>query len=361
VLSFDANSFKKARRGAPGVVSRKNGKKLGVGWNVSAIIPLYNGQQFIEEALQSVARQTVPILEIIVIDDGSTDRSHEIVEGFDTTIPLRLVEKENGGQSSARNLGAKLAKGDLLAFLDQDDVWYPNHVEELSKPFSNPSYPEIGWTYGNLDEIDETGKLITKSFLSRQSAPHPKTDIFSCLREDMFILPSASLISKKAFGSLGGFDESLSGYEDDDLFLRMFQAGYDSVFIDRPLSRWRIYPSSNSYSWRMAHSRMIYAQKLLDNFPDDPARARYYARDLIAPRFFSTLYGECKKHLKNADRAAFLKTASELLFFAKLLRPGRRTLYRVLTPFISSYGAARFSFRARMLVQPLLDKIFLRG
>ena len=101
----------------------------------------------------------------------------------------------------------------------------------------------------------------------------------------MFVLPSASLISRKAFQAVGGFDESLSGYEDDDLFLRLFRAGYDNAFIDSALSRWRIYPTSTSYSPRMVASRMTFARKLLGDFAEDIGIRRDDYYDAITSRF----------------------------------------------------------------------------
>ena len=90
---------------------------------------------------------------------------------------------------------------------------------------------EIGWTYSDLDEINDQGELIARGVIVRTGAEHPKRDLASCLRQDMFVLPSASLISRRAFRQVGGFDERLSGYEDDDLFLRLFQAGFHNVFL----------------------------------------------------------------------------------------------------------------------------------
>src|SRR4051794_37983015 len=111
----------------------------------------------------------------------------------------------------------------------------------------------------------------------------------------MFILPSASLISRQAFLAVGGFDERLSGYEDDDLFLRLFQAGFHHVFLPQSLSKWRIYQSSCSYSRRMAISRRIYFDLLIDRFPDNEALARSYVKDLIAPRFFRAMSVEVRR------------------------------------------------------------------
>jgi len=192
---------------------------------ISVIIPLYNGERFIEQALRSVIQQSVPPEEIIVVNDGSSDRGPQIVERLAAEHPIRLLYKENGGQAAARNFGIAHSGGELVALLDQDDVWYPNHLAELLKPFAKPRDRELGWVYSNLDEIDEHGHTVTRSCLSKAASQHPKRDLFVCLGEDMFILPSASLFSRKAFDTVGGFDERLMGYEDDDLFLRMFRPG----------------------------------------------------------------------------------------------------------------------------------------
>jgi glycosyltransferase involved in cell wall biosynthesis len=112
---------------------------------------------------------------------------------------LTLLHKPNGGQSSARNLGVRQSKSDLIAFLDQDDLWYDNHLEELVKPFLVPTEPVLGWVYSDLDEIDQNGFLICRSFLSTIPVVQPKRHIFDCIRQNMYILPSASLICRKAF------------------------------------------------------------------------------------------------------------------------------------------------------------------
>ena len=152
--------------------------------------------------------------------------------------------------------------------------------------------------------MDAVGRMIGRRGMDRCSTPHPKDSLFSCLREDMYILPTATLMSRAAVVSLGGFDEALSGYEDDDLFLRMFRAGYDHVYIERPLARWRVYSTSSSHSSRMAQRRMIFARKLLRDFPDDVVNTRYFCRDLIIPRFLPQAIVEARKALRSGDRAA---------------------------------------------------------
>ncbi len=309
------------------------------GPGITAIVPLYNGAAFIEEALKSIFAQTLPPREIIVVNDGSTDGGAgvAIVERLARTHPVTLIHKPNGGQSSARNLGAERAKTELFALLDQDDIWYPNHLEELVKPFVEQTSPEIGWVYSNLDEIDEFGFLVARSYLGSLGAAHPKRHIFDCIRQDMFILPSASLINRNAFLSVGRFDEQLCGYEDDDLFMRMFRAGFENIYIDKALSKWRIYPGSTSYSFRMARSRGIYTRKLLEMFPDDRKRARYYARDLIVPRFFDHALREYETAIELGDPEAIASTWNEVLFLAG---NDTNTAKRLLIHALSQYRLA---------------------
>ncbi len=160
---------------------------------ISAIIPLYNGARFISKALQSILEQTYLPLEIIVVNDHSLDNSAKIVQDFqarhlDANIIL-VDQPENGGQSSARNRGACMARGDLIAFLDQDDVWYAKHLEHLVKPFiDQPPGQPLGWVYSDLDEAEENGHVIHHKFLMTLPAPHhPKSSLYQCLDRDMFV------------------------------------------------------------------------------------------------------------------------------------------------------------------------------
>jgi glycosyltransferase involved in cell wall biosynthesis len=323
---------------------------------ISVILPLYNGAKFIEEALHSVLAQTVTPKEIIVVDDGSTDHGPDLVRAMAAQYPITLLSKENGGQSSARNLGVARSTGDLLAFLDQDDIWYPTHLQELRKPFSEPRIgSELGWVYSDLDEIDTDGLMVTHSFLSTLPTEHPKRNLFACLREDMFVLPSASLISRSAFEAIGGFDERLSGYEDDDLFLRLFRAGYANIFLQTPLSKWRIFPESYSYSYRMRRSRAIFLRKLLDTYCDDPKRSRFIHRDLILPRFYRMAVAEYRDALYSRDQQRIRETRDELAFLVDRIPSKKRYMGRLLT-MVESQQAAKLAFTFRHFARPLLRK-----
>jgi len=273
---------------------------------VAAIIPLYNGREFIRESLESVLAQTVPVEEIIVVDDGSTDGGADIVEAImreHANFPIRLLRKANGGQSSARNMAIASTDCDLIALLDQDDAWYRDHIALLREPFEGDDQEEIGLVYGNLDQIDIAGRIILRCCLDSVPTNHPKISRMQCLAGDLFILPGASMFRKSHAQKVGLFDERLSGYEDDDLFLRMFSCGMKLVYLNTAVSKWRIYSGSTSFSPRMAKSRMIYFHKLVEHYPNDPALDLYWTRDVIAPRFFSQTIHEFLQGLKFKDNA----------------------------------------------------------
>jgi GT2 family glycosyltransferase len=253
--------------------------------DVTAVIPVYNGRAFLREAAESVISQTLPPMQLVVVDDGSTDRSLEVLDEITSPIPIIRVAQKNAGQSAARNRGVSLAETRFIAFLDQDDCWYPRHIEVLIKPLLGD--PAVGWVYSNLDLIAGDNRTIKPGLLSVSGPTHPKSSLQVCLSEDnMFILPSASIIRKEALDRVGGFDERLSGYEDDDLFLRLFRAGWKNIYVNESLSAWRLHTSSSMHSARMIESRRIYADKLLHEYPDRPEQGSFCTRDCIAPRFY---------------------------------------------------------------------------
>lgn len=252
---------------------------------ISAIVPVYNGRRFLRAALDSVLGQSLQPCELIVVDDGSTDASLDELTGLAPNgLQVRVLRQANAGQSAARNLAARCAEGEYLAFLDQDDIWYPDHLAALIEPLL--ANPAAGWAYSDFDEIDLEGHLVTRAFLRAFEVRHPKRTITDCVRADLMVLPSASVLRRVAFEAVGGFDEALSGYEDDDLFLRFFRSGWEQVFVDRTLVRFRIHDSGSSSARRFLDSRMRFASNLAALLPDDPRMMRFYMRDSIAPRFF---------------------------------------------------------------------------
>lgn len=305
---------------------------------ISAVIPLYNGAKFIEQAIESILEQKRPADEIIVVDDGSTDNGASIVEAIASkNRKVVLLRKSNGGQGSARNFGVQHATGDLIALLDQDDTWYEQHLSVLEKPFLGNPDRRLAYTYANLDHIDRNGSMICHNFLNHiPKREHPKETLRGCLKEDMFVLPGASLILKTAFDKIGGFDERLTGYEDDDLFLRMFCAGFTSIFIDEAVTAWRIHPESTSYSMKMWTSRSIYFENQVDRFSDTTFNKGRIIRDVLAPRFAKHAYSELKTALRRNDKHAIDVALPLLRRYTQFLkRPAQYKIkFRVFKQFI---------------------------
>ena len=315
--------------------------------SIAAVIPLYNGSPFIEKTIESVLAQTEPADDILVVDDGSTDDGPQIVEALARSHPVTLLRKANGGQSSARNFAIRHTRCTHIAFLDQDDAWYDDHLSVLKRPFLDSSVRNLAVTYGNLDRIARDGKMVASRYLDNIPTPQPKTSLEQCLGHDMFILPSASLVSKEAIDSVGFFDEQLTGYEDDDLFCRIFSAGYRFVYVDEAVTKWRLYSSSTSFSPVMARSRMTYFKKQLALHPDDPGLGVYWARDIIAPRFMRLASGEFVKATKNRDALGLQRSLSEMEAIAPSMSPRAFRRMKTYAPIMRGlcrlrmYGAAR--------------------
>lgn len=320
------------------------------GRGIVAVIPLYNGERFIADALHSIQSQTRPPREIVVVDDGSTDGGAAIVEGMARTDPrIRLIRKTNGGQSSARNLGVASSSSELIALLDQDDIWYPEHLERLARPFDDNTMRRPGWVYSDLDEGDTSGHLVTRGYLSKDIDLHPKVSIHQCISRDMFVVPSTTLISRSAFKAVGGFDERLTGYEDDDFFLRLFRAGFDNIYIPEALSIWRIHTGSASYSLGMTTSRTVYMRKLIRMYPNEPRRSRFWRRDLIAPRFAHGHLGSLFQAAEHGRVDVFRAAADGLVELRRYLNPKRRFGLALAMPLIGNYRLMRVAYRLRML------------
>ena len=253
--------------------------------SIAVVISLYNGRSYIRDAVESVFAQSLVPAEVFVVDDASTDDGPSVVERLSEQVNLTLLRNNvRAGQSFSRNLGAKKSRSDLIAFLDQDDVWLPSHLARLRQPFIEPRATPLGWVYSDIDLMDSNGNLQQMSYLTRtnKGGEHPKSTLAACLSQNMMIWPSTALVSRCAFERVGGFDEELRGYEDDDLWLRIFCAGFGNEYISEPLTRIRQHGGQSHRNDSMSRSRMLYARKLLARFRDDPAAGIQHTKHIIA-------------------------------------------------------------------------------
>jgi glycosyltransferase involved in cell wall biosynthesis len=187
---------------------------------VSAIIPAYNAARTVGRAVESCLSQTHPPIEVLVIDDGSTDGTGEVVAGYGA--PVCLERKPNGGPASARNHAAHLARGDWLGFLDADDRWLPRKLEKQL----------------TLATSDDVAVIQTLTGGSTEQIPQEVT--FWQLWETNRVCTSSALIRRSTFEWLGGFNEDpeLISSEDYHLWLRVAAAGGRIVTYPEVLMEW---------------------------------------------------------------------------------------------------------------------------
>ena len=261
--------------------------------SVVVVIPYFNGSQTIERALESIKIQTVRPSEVIVVDDGSTKEESEKLEQIGSNFSIMIIKQPNGGQGSARNTGVFQSTANFICFLDQDDFFTHDHIEILLGAIPK-NREKFGWAYGDLAEADFNGNII-RSRMIKDHSIHPKTHITNMIGSDMFVLPSASIVCRKAFLAIGGFDKQFTGYEDDDLFIRLFRKGFRNYFVDEPITIWCIHSASTSYSFRMTRSRFRYFIKVSETFPNDIYRNVFYTRDLLIPRFHKIFFSEVRR------------------------------------------------------------------
>lgn len=180
---------------------------------ISVIIPMYNSAETIIKALDSVKAQTFKCYyDVIVINDGSMDKSQELVENYifeDNRFKLILINQENGGVSTARNAGLKASNGDLIAFLDSDDQWFPDKLEKQTKLLElNPQIDLLGCAFDGL-YLPNTphGSLL-------------KIDISKLIFKNYF-QPSTVIMKRKVFEEIGYFDENQKYAEEGNYFIRI--------------------------------------------------------------------------------------------------------------------------------------------
>jgi glycosyltransferase involved in cell wall biosynthesis len=216
------------------------------------IIATYNRAAFLDESLRSVLNQRYRPLEILVADDGSTDETRDCVEMFQHPAIQYLHLEHSGRPSVVRNRALELAKGQFVAFLDDDDIWQPNKIERQVEALR--SQPHAGFSYTDARLIHSDGVTTDPVLKPEQRLGGA---IFSALLLDCFIVPSTILIRKDLLDRVGLFDETLAITEDYDLWLRLAFASR-AAFVDEPLAWIRRHEGSISREREiLTHQNML--------------------------------------------------------------------------------------------------------
>lgn len=230
---------------------------------VSVITPVFNGATWLGEAIDSALAQSFQSLEVIVVNDGSTDDSLAIArDRARTDGRIRVVDQANAGLPSARNQALQMARGAYLALLDADDAWLPNHLLLAMQAFEHD--PDLGLVHANVQRMDTGGALIDIPVRSWCK----DMDAFEALalRHEHVACPTA-VFSRLALDTVGCFDTIFTGLgcEDRDLWLRI-AARFRIRYLDQVTARYRLHSNSMSTDdERMAMARQMLVAKLADS------------------------------------------------------------------------------------------------
>ena len=216
---------------------------------ISAVITAYNSEAFIAEAISSVLEQTHPVDEIVVVDDGSTDQTRMIVESF-APQGVRYVYQENGGPGAARNTGIQATSGEIIAFLDADDVWLKDKTKRQHAYLSE--HPEVAlvsgfaWWWDVIDDDRFISGEVPKSIAS--------------LRQDILVHnkignPSRVMLRRSVLADVGVFDPTIRWGQDWDLWIRIVSR-YDAAILSEPVIEYRWHEKNLSHTsrWKRLYS-----------------------------------------------------------------------------------------------------------
>lgn len=239
---------------------------------VSIVTPSYNQGEFIRATIESVLNQDYPKIEYIVIDGGSTDQTPEILKEYADRLTY-VIEKDNG-QSDAINKGFRLAKGEIVAWLNSDDVYEPGCIRRAVKAFEEN--PDAALVYGNGNLIDRSGKVIRQFEFSRDFNLWALVNVFD------YIMQPTTFFKNKALQEIGYLDENLGWTMDWDLWMRLGM-NYEVVFVEDTLACSREYEETKTSTG--AERRLEEILKLMQKYAgsDRPyGYDTYYYADLLA-------------------------------------------------------------------------------
>ena len=253
---------------------------------VSVVIPTYNRAHIIKRSIMSVLSQTYGNIEIIVIDDGSTDNTEEVVLGINDDR-IRYYKKENGGSSSARNMGISLAKGSYIAFQDSDDIWLPYKLEAqmniLLQTIYEVSFCKLLLRKGN-------GRACELPKRIRAGMVWGKSDLYGVGTQTVIL---KDYIAKKAL-----FDTAIPRYEYMEWLYRLVRK-YNAHFLDMPLVLYSINEDSlSSDYWKMYKGLEAIIKKHPYLKEDSPEMAMHASKDIVTGIFHYLRIRNYKKALK---------------------------------------------------------------
>jgi glycosyltransferase involved in cell wall biosynthesis len=213
---------------------------------VSVIVPTYNRSHFVCDAIDSILNQTFKDFEVITVDDGSTDNTQGVLQKYGSR--LYYIYQQNHGLPAARNTGIEAAKGEYIAFLDDDDLWFPEKLEKQVKFLD--ANPDIGLVHAFTEVVDERGLLLaeeTKNRLKQYKKSMQLGYTYGGISRMGIMFMSSVMVRKSCLELVGYFDSTLDcGREDWDFALR-FALKYRIATLLEPLVKYRLHQSSTLF------------------------------------------------------------------------------------------------------------------
>lgn len=278
---------------------------------VSTIVPLYNGAAYVRGAVLSALGQTYPHVEVVVVNDGSPDDSEDVLGDLLSDPRVTYVKQHNRGVAGARNAGIAASRGELIAFLDQDDIWLPDKLEQQVGYLA--AHPEIALVHGNVRFIDAAGAPLREHEArwdadARQGVGHCFPVLFAKNRLAMLTV----CLRRSAFDETGAFREDIPGVDDYEYWLRLSRR-HAFAHINRPLALYRLHGSNESLvNWLPQHVKTL--QAIDGVLAADPAAHKALRRDAYAERIHTlaslvgldlarrNLHDEARPYLRRALR-----------------------------------------------------------
>lgn len=285
---------------------------------VSVVMPVFNGARYLNATLDSLFSQTYLDYEVICIEDGSTDDSASLLENYGHG--LTVIRQKNAGQSASRNKGVARATGEYVAFLDQDDLWYPSKLQRQMERFAKDV--EAVLVHCDYDLVDHEGRMLKKGAGLSERVTALASPLGRLIGEAL-IFPSAMVVRRDAYLRVGGFCEELRGFEDFDLIARLRQEG-SFLMVDAPEMAYRMHEQgfSRAGGIEVIQSREKFLSRMQKLYAGDKMKAT------LIRHMLADCYSDWGKHeAKMGNR----REARQKLLQSIRCHPGRsRTYFRLL-------------------------------
>lgn len=313
---------------------------------VSAIVPVYNGENYLREAIESILSQTYPNIEIIVVDDGSIDSTREIMASYGDKI--RSIHKENGGATSALNCGIRAMNGEWFAWLSHDDLWEQTFIE---KQIANlQAHPECMFSYSGFYNIDSDGIILNKI----PALWYDKgKDLRHMIVYGEYTYGITVVINRKCFDEVGVFDKKWKYVQDTDMWFRLFQK-YDACYVSELLAKRRVHPcqtgviSKNDFKSELLEFYSYYSKKLssIQYYPIlNSTNVSFVKKKFIS--IWSHLY--YKKYVTFCYTHCLPITPKQYVFRLLIPTPLKRQFINIHKMFQKKYNDYNYGIRDRVL------------